>query len=95
MASPPEPSLAAVLHEYVDKDPKVFRCPMDTHRFDQEGLSYEYQPRVAGKTFTELRGNRAGFSLDQIWLCYDFDPVHGPPGTPFARRFLYADGHVE
>jgi prepilin-type processing-associated H-X9-DG protein len=30
-----------------------------------------------------------------IWLTYDFDPVHGPPGTPYSRVFLYADGHVQ
>ncbi len=96
LADPPgQPSLAAVLNEYVDRDPRVFRCPMDLTRFDQEGLSYEYQPRVAGKTFPQLEANRAGYNLGQIWLLYDFDPVHGVPGSPASRVYLYADGHVE
>jgi prepilin-type N-terminal cleavage/methylation domain-containing protein/prepilin-type processing-associated H-X9-DG protein len=96
LASPPgQPSLAAVLNEYVDKDPRVFHCPMDLTRFDVEGLSYEYQPRVAGKTIPQLEANRSGFNLQQIWLLYDFDPVHGVPGSTSSRVFLYADGHVE
>jgi prepilin-type N-terminal cleavage/methylation domain-containing protein/prepilin-type processing-associated H-X9-DG protein len=94
-ADPPQPSLAEVLYEYVDKDPRVFRCPMDVSRFPKEGLSYEYQPRVAGRTFPELEANRFGYNLGQIWLCYDFDAVHGPAGTTWARIFLYADGHVQ
>ncbi len=28
-------------------------------------------------------------------MCYDFDPVHGVPGSGTARNYLYADGHVE
>jgi prepilin-type N-terminal cleavage/methylation domain-containing protein/prepilin-type processing-associated H-X9-DG protein len=96
LADPPgQPSLAVVLNEYVDKDPRVFRCPMDLTRCDQEGLSYEYQPRVAGKTFAELEANPFGYNLGQIWLLYDFDPVHGVSGTPSSRVYLYADGHVE
>jgi prepilin-type N-terminal cleavage/methylation domain-containing protein/prepilin-type processing-associated H-X9-DG protein len=96
MADPPgQPSLEVVLHEYVDKDPRVFRCPMDTTRYPVEGLSYEYLPRVSGKTFAELRANRFGYGLDQIWLTYDFDPVHAPAGSENSRVYLYADGHVK
>ena len=48
----------------------------------------------AGKTLDELRQNKLGLPLTSVWLCYDFDPVHGPdPQT--ARDYLYADGHVE
>jgi prepilin-type N-terminal cleavage/methylation domain-containing protein len=95
MSQPPgQPSLAVVLNDYVDKDSRVFRCPMDRTRFQVEGLSYEYLPRVSGKTFAELEANRLGYGLSQIWLTYDFDPVHAPPGTDVSRVFLYADGHV-
>jgi prepilin-type N-terminal cleavage/methylation domain-containing protein len=95
MADPPgQPSLAVVLSDYVDKDPRVFHCPMDLTRFQTEGLSYEYLPRVSGKTFAELEVNRFGYGLSQIWLTYDFDPVHAPAGTDNSRVFLYADGHV-
>jgi prepilin-type processing-associated H-X9-DG protein len=73
----------------------VFHCPMDTARFPVEGLSYEYQPRVSGKTFAELSNNKQGFGLPEIWLLYDFDAVHGPAGSETARQFLYADGHVQ
>src|SRR5262249_41394661 len=95
LANPPQPSLAVVLTDFVDKAPRVFRCPMDTSRFPVEGLSYEYTPRVSGKTFAELQANRFGYGLSQIWLIYDFDPVHAPPGTDPSRVFLYADGHVK
>ena len=95
LANPPQPSLAVVLNDFVDKDPRVFHCPMDTSRFPVEGLSYEYTPRVSGKTFAELQANRFGYGLSQIWLIYDFDPVHAPPGTDPSRVFLYADGHVK
>ena len=96
LADPPgQPSLAVVLYDYVDKDPRVFHCPMDTTRFQQEGLSYEWLPRVSGKTFAELEANRFGYGLSQIWLTYDFDPVHGPPGSEVSRIFLYADGHAK
>ena len=66
---------------------------MDLTRFPVEGLSYEYLPRVSGKTFAELAGNSQGLGLHEIWLTYDFDPVHGPGDR--SRTFLYADGHVE
>jgi len=94
LASPPgQPTLAERLGPYIESNRKVFRCPTDIKRFPVEGLSYEYLPRVSGKTFAELSGNSQGLGLHQIWLAYDFDPVHGQGER--ARSFLYADGHVE
>src|SRR5262245_58836666 len=94
LASPPgQPSLFDRLAPFVEANQKVFRCPMDLSRFQVEGLSYEYYPRVSGKTFAELAGNSQGLGLHQIWLTYDFDPVHGFGDR--SRAFLYADGHVE
>ena len=94
LASPPgQPSLADRLGPFIEENRKVFQCPMDRTRFPVEGLSYEYLPRVSGKSFAELYGNSQGLGLHQIWLTYDFDPVHGTGET--ARVFLYADGHVE
>jgi prepilin-type N-terminal cleavage/methylation domain-containing protein len=96
LASPPgQPSLAEVLAPMTENNRDVFRCPMDIARFPSEGLSYEYQPRVSGKTFAELSNNKQGLGLPEIWLLYDFDPVHGPAGSESARQFLYADGHVQ
>jgi prepilin-type N-terminal cleavage/methylation domain-containing protein/prepilin-type processing-associated H-X9-DG protein len=95
IAYPPQPSLRDILLPYVDKDPGVFQCPGDEVRFNVEGLSYEYLPRVSGHTLPELRMNRLGLSLDQIWLLYDFDPVHGAAESGQSRMFLYADGHVD
>jgi prepilin-type processing-associated H-X9-DG protein len=66
---------------------------MDTKRFPVEGLSYEYYPRVSGKSFAELSNNAQGLGLHQIWMTFDFDPVHGVGDR--SRTFLYADGHVE
>jgi prepilin-type N-terminal cleavage/methylation domain-containing protein/prepilin-type processing-associated H-X9-DG protein len=94
LVSPPgQPSLADVLAPFVENNRKVFHCPMDTTRFQVEGLSYEYLPRVSGKTFAELMGNPQGLGLHDIWFDYDFDPVHGQGDR--SRTFLYADGHVD
>ena len=94
LSSPPgQPSLAAVLAPFIEANRKVFECPMDRTRFPVEGLSYEYLPRVSGKTFAELANNSQGLGIHQVWLTYDFDPVHGQGER--SRSFLYADGHVE
>ncbi len=94
-AVPPQPSLADVLLPYAGNDVRVFRCPMDQTRYPVEGLSYEYLPRVSGKNLEALRNNKSGLALTDIWLTYDFDPVHGPVGTTVSRQFLYADGHAQ
>jgi prepilin-type N-terminal cleavage/methylation domain-containing protein/prepilin-type processing-associated H-X9-DG protein len=95
-ANPPgQPSLADVLMPFVENNRNIFHCPVDFTRFDVEGLSYEYLPRVSGKTFADLEINKLGLGLSDIWLTYDFDPVHDMPGTEHSRRFLYADGHVD
>jgi prepilin-type N-terminal cleavage/methylation domain-containing protein/prepilin-type processing-associated H-X9-DG protein len=99
-------NLAVVLLDYVGKDPRIFRCPMDVMARDANGnvipgvsyynlcgISYEYSPRSASKTFPQLELSRF-WSLDQIWLAFDWDPVHGPVYSRSARQFLYADGHV-
>ena len=93
LASPPgQPSLADLLGPFVEENRKVFKCPMDRTRFPAEGLSYEYLPRVSGRTIAELAANPQ-YGLHEIWMTYDFDPVHGIGAT--SRTFLYADGHVE
>jgi prepilin-type N-terminal cleavage/methylation domain-containing protein len=98
--------LAVVLYDYIGKDTRIFRCPMDANPRDAQGnfltagsyydlcgTSYEYSPRVAGKTFPELE-HHGRWELTQIWLVYDFDPVHGAVGSRVSRLFLFADGHV-
>ena len=92
--TPGQPSLAEALGPFCEHNRAVFRCPLDTTRHPVEGLSYEYQPRVAGKTLDELRANKLGLPLTDIWLVYDFDPVHGPQFL-HSRNYLYADGHVD
>ena len=92
--TPGQPSLAAVLGPFCENSRGVFRCPLDSTRYPTEGLSYEYQPRVAGKTLDQLRANKFGLPLTDIWLTYDFDPVHGSD-PDHSRNYLYADGHVE
>jgi prepilin-type N-terminal cleavage/methylation domain-containing protein/prepilin-type processing-associated H-X9-DG protein len=91
--TPQRPSLVVLLHHYVDKDPRVFRCPMDREYHSVEGLSYEYPPSVSGRTLEELEA-RMSKGSSQIWLLYDFSHVHGPQGSGVSRNFLYADGHV-
>jgi prepilin-type N-terminal cleavage/methylation domain-containing protein/prepilin-type processing-associated H-X9-DG protein len=91
---PGQPSLAGVLGPFCENNAAVWRCPLDQVRFPVEGLSYEYQPRVAGKTLDQIRNNKLGLPLTDIWLAYDFDPVHGSDPS-VSRDYLYADGHVE
>ena len=46
---------AEIIQRYVDKDPRIFRCPVDPLYYPKEGLSYEYPAsRLAGKTLQEL-----------------------------------------
>ena len=97
MASPPEPSLSDVLFQWVDKDRRIFRCPMDTAYYPVEGLSYEYPAtKLAGKTIFQIQQGPSGVKgTSQIWVLYDYDTFHGTPGSDSSRNFLYADGHVE
>jgi len=96
LADPPgQASLADVLLPYVGNDRRVFHCPSDMTRYPVEGLSYEYRPRVSGHSIPDIRNNPLGLGLPEIWLIYDFDPIHAPPGTDHSRLFLYADGHAE
>jgi prepilin-type N-terminal cleavage/methylation domain-containing protein/prepilin-type processing-associated H-X9-DG protein len=98
-------NLAVVLLDYIGKDPRVFCCPVDWQArdangnpipasyYDLCGTSYEYSPRSASKTFPQLEQSRF-WSLDQVWLAFDWDPVHGQLYSGASRQFLYADGHV-
>jgi prepilin-type N-terminal cleavage/methylation domain-containing protein len=98
-------NLAVVLFDYIGKDNRIFHCPMDTNArdaagnplpvsyYDLCGISYEYSPRAAGKTFQQLEQSTR-WGLGQIWLVYDFDPVHAPVFSGVSRLFLYGDGHV-
>ena len=97
-AEPTKPGLATVLSDFAGRDPKLFRCPLDDKYFETEGLSYEWpQPKrgPSGQTFDELRAAWNDAPSEQIWVAYDFDPVHNVPGTPNDRVFLYADGHCQ
>jgi prepilin-type N-terminal cleavage/methylation domain-containing protein/prepilin-type processing-associated H-X9-DG protein len=83
---------------YAGQDAKLFRCPMDDTRFPVEGLSYEWpQPTrgPSGQTYDELRKAWGDAPAEQIWVSYDFDPVHNTTGTPNDRVYLYLDGHVQ
>jgi prepilin-type processing-associated H-X9-DG protein len=98
-------NVANTLSQYVENNSRIFQCPNDViahdangnpipdSYFDLCGISYEYSPRAAGKTFAQLEQN-LHWNLEQVWLIYDFDPVHGPLFSGASRQFLYADGHV-
>jgi prepilin-type N-terminal cleavage/methylation domain-containing protein len=99
-------NLPNVLFEQVGRDRRLFHCSADVIARDASGnpipgvsyyalcgTSYEYSPRVAGKTFPQFERN-SRWGLFQIWLVYDFDPVHGVIFSGNDRLFLYADGHV-
>src|SRR4051812_2716000 len=82
---PARQSLSQVLFEYVGRDVSVFRCPLDQIYYRTEGMSYEYpQPKrgPSGQTLDELQKAWQGVPLSEIWLTYDFEPVHDVVGAP-------------
>jgi prepilin-type processing-associated H-X9-DG protein len=60
--------------------------PSPTIIGDQTGL---WQTNLA-----KLEGGGSRGSSNTL-MCYDFDPVHGTPGTDVSRNYLFADGHLE
>jgi prepilin-type processing-associated H-X9-DG protein len=93
--TPDKPSMATVLSTFVENNMQVFHCPVDFTYFPVEGLSYEYPDgKLAKQTVEQVEAvQKKGSS--QIWVFYDFDDFHAPPGTGAGRDYLYADGHVE
>ncbi|MEM8865881.1 MAG: DUF1559 domain-containing protein [Planctomycetota bacterium] len=66
--------------------------------YANEGLSYEYPAfRLAGKNRQQVLQTRRGDTraTGDIWIVYDFESFHGPPGDDGSRNFLYLDGHVD
>jgi prepilin-type N-terminal cleavage/methylation domain-containing protein/prepilin-type processing-associated H-X9-DG protein len=60
--------------------------------FDTQGLSYEYVAMAASKTRVEFLRGRPSIN---VWIMYDFEPVHGGPNArDGGRNFLWLDGHV-
>jgi prepilin-type N-terminal cleavage/methylation domain-containing protein/prepilin-type processing-associated H-X9-DG protein len=106
------PSLFDVLAPYCEGNRELFRCPSDyfeapedkpelaqfTTWFDREGLSYNYQWALSGKTRQEAL-DEPFLSYDgssgALWVVYDFDAFHGNKGEPHARNFAFLDGHVD
>jgi prepilin-type processing-associated H-X9-DG protein len=73
---------------------RAFRCPADGKGyFENEGSSYEYSTRLAGRKVLTGRGNRPQ-NTTTIPVFYDYEDFHGGIGTPGSRNFIYADGHV-
>ena len=91
--TPDKPSLRKVLGPFIEESAGAFNCPEDRKYFDTEGLSYEYRGTMAAnKTRVEFLNNRPS---GEVWIVYDFDPIHAPPETQGSRHFLYCDGHVD
>jgi len=100
---PDDDSHTVVLPPDPDNDSSPSTSTLPGGYFETEGLSYEYRwPRAASpyrKTRVELRIWPFPSGMEQpsgdIYLVYDFEPVHGPPGFLGSHMFLYADGHVD
>lgn len=109
--TPTKPAISVFLKPYVEGNMQTFRCPMDVadpadpltpYYLSQDtgasvgaGLSYEYPAlTLALKTQEEVEARRNRGS-SEIWVLYDFNPVHAPAGDPRSRNYLYADGHVD
>ncbi len=88
-----EPSIADVLAPFLP-DREVLRCPADLEKnyFASEGSSYAYRTMLGGQkvgtSFLTRRGE------ERVFVMHDYEPFHGPPGTPGAANYLFADCHV-
>ena len=100
---PDDYSHTVVLPPDPDSDGSPTTSTLPGGYFNTEGLSYEYRwSRAASpyrKTRVELRIWPFPTGTEQpsanIYLVYDFAPVHSPPGLLGSHMFLYADGHVD
>lgn len=105
------PSLFDVLAEYCEHNRELFHCPSDTYEapedkpaysefvtwFEKEGLSYEYPSLIfAGHSRPEILATPLAFGGSKtVWIVFDFEAFHGPPGEDGSRNFAYLDGHVD
>jgi prepilin-type N-terminal cleavage/methylation domain-containing protein/prepilin-type processing-associated H-X9-DG protein len=66
-------------------------------KVDKEGLSYEYPSLIfAGRTRQEILASPLAFGGSKtVWIIFDFESFHGPPGEDGSRNFAYLDGHVD
>jgi prepilin-type N-terminal cleavage/methylation domain-containing protein/prepilin-type processing-associated H-X9-DG protein len=61
---------------------------------DPEPIFYGAQTGLWQTNLAKLEASGSSGSSN-ILMCYDFDPVHGIPGSGVSRNYLYADGHLE
>jgi prepilin-type N-terminal cleavage/methylation domain-containing protein len=80
---------------------KIMKPAEGLSYYDAEGLSYEYNDRdLAWKTRQQVviykrNGVEVHRSSSTVWIGYDFEPFHGPPGEDGSRCFIYMDGHAD
>jgi prepilin-type N-terminal cleavage/methylation domain-containing protein/prepilin-type processing-associated H-X9-DG protein len=98
------PSIVTTLSDNLGGSLGVFRCPKDTPStattasgrawFDDQGTSYEWNPRFNNRPLTGLSRWYYTAAPERAPLMYDFDNPH-TGGTNGLKMFLFADGHVE
>ncbi|MGC9454094.1 MAG: type II secretion system protein [Phycisphaerae bacterium] len=89
-----DPPIAEVLRPHLSS-PEALLCPADPDRkyFQREGSSYEYHSMLGGQKVSESFLTRR-WGEDRTPVMHDYETFHGPPGTPGAANYLFADGHV-
>ncbi len=87
------PTLPECLEKYIEEDKAVFICPSDQKNHEIEGISYEYNGELAGKTYPQalLDPMRNVQSSTVVMLCYDFECFHDNK----MRGVLFLDGHAD
>ena len=59
-----------------------------------QGLSYYYNHgALKRKSVVQIVNSTKGSHKTK--MAYDFDPIHGIPGTAVSKNTVYADGHVQ
>lgn len=79
-----------------DEDDPNASTQFETY-FDREGLSYEYPTLIlAGRTRQEVLDSPLAYGgSGTVWVVFDFNAFHGPPGENGSRNYAYLDGHVD
>jgi prepilin-type N-terminal cleavage/methylation domain-containing protein/prepilin-type processing-associated H-X9-DG protein len=87
------PTLRGQFGDKTDGTGNGFHCPLDTKYFPTEGNSYEYNTRLATKSYQQALAGRGKSgkpkSPEKVTAFFDYVAIHSG-----KMNVLYLDGHV-